>query len=115
MVSFSNNHQVGRRLKTMPPEIVADTWPAPECKLTPRDVKQGVKELTAYPAWFRAAFRRPEQFQHAAIYLKGLLSDVPRKTLEPMALALSENVRDLQHFIGQSHWGRSRQHRSIRP
>jgi SRSO17 transposase len=89
----------------MPAEIVAETCPAPECNLTPRDVKQFVKELKAYHARFKAAFRRPEQFKRAAIYLHGLLGDAPRKTIEPMALALSENVRDLQHFIGQSHWG----------
>jgi SRSO17 transposase len=89
----------------MPAEIVAETYPAPECNLTPRDVKQIVKELKAYHARFKAAFRRPEQFQHAAIYLNGLLGDAPRKTIEPMALAQSENVRDLQHFIGQSPWG----------
>ena len=86
----------------MPTEIVAETCPAPECNLTPRDVKQFVKELKAYHARFKAAFRRPEQFKRAAIYLKGLLGDAPRKTIEPMALALGENVRDLQHFIGQS-------------
>ena len=67
-------------------------------------MKQFVKELKAYHARFEAAFRRPEQFKRAAIYLKGLLGDAPRKTIEPMALALRENVRDLQHFIGQSHW-----------
>jgi SRSO17 transposase len=89
----------------MPAEIVAETCPAPECNLTPRDVKQFVQELKAYHARFKAAFRRPEQFKRAAIYLHGLLGDAPRKTIEPMALALSENVRDLQHFIGQSHWG----------
>ena len=88
----------------MPTEIVADTCPAPECNLTPRDVKQFVKELKAYHARFKAAFRRPEQFKRAAVYLKGLLGDAPRKTIEPMALALGENVRDLQHFIGQSPW-----------
>jgi SRSO17 transposase len=73
--------------------------------LTPRDVKQWVKSLQAYHAQFKAAFRRPEQFKRAAIYLNGLLGDAPRKTIEPMALALGENVRDLQHFIGQSQWG----------
>jgi SRSO17 transposase len=89
----------------MPTEIVAETCPAPECNLTPRDVKQFVKELKAYHARFKAAFRRPEQFKRAAVYLTGLLGDAPRKTIEPMALALGENVRNLQHFIGQSHWG----------
>jgi len=88
----------------MPTEIVADTCPAPECNLTPRDVKRFVKDLKAYHARFKAAFGRPEQFKRAAIYLNGLLGDAPRKTIEPMALALGENVRDLQHFIGQSPW-----------
>jgi len=88
----------------MPTEIVVETCPAPECNLTPRDVKQFVKELKAYHARFKAAFRRPEQFKRAAVYLKGLLGDVPRKTIEPMALALGETVRTLQHFIGQSPW-----------
>jgi len=88
----------------MPTEIVAETCPAPECNLTPRDVKQFVKELKAYHGRFKAAFRRPEQFKRAAIYLRGLLGDAPRKTIEPMALALGENVRTLQHFIGQSQW-----------
>ena len=88
----------------MPTAIVAETCPAPECNLTPHDVKQFVKELKAYHAQFKAAFCRPEQFKRAAIYLKGLL-DAPRKTIEPMALALGENVRNMQHFIGQSPWG----------
>jgi hypothetical protein len=43
-------------------EIVAETCPAPGCNLTSRDVKQLVKELKAYHARFKAAFRRPEQF-----------------------------------------------------
>jgi hypothetical protein len=105
MVSFSHNWPVGRREKTMPTEIVAETCPAPEGNLTPRDVKQFVKELTAYDGRFKAAFRRPEQFQRAAIYLRGLLGDAPRTTIEPMALALGENVRNLQHFIGQNQCG----------
>jgi SRSO17 transposase len=67
-------------------------------------VKRFVKDLKAYHARFKAAFGRPEQFKRAAIYLNGLLGDAPRKTIEPMALALGENVRDLQHFIGQSPW-----------
>jgi SRSO17 transposase len=89
----------------MPTEIVAETCLAPECNLTPRDVKQLVKDLKAYHARFKAAFRRPEQFRRTAVYLRGLLGDAPRKTIEPMALALGENVRNLQHFIGQSQWG----------
>jgi hypothetical protein len=32
------------------------------------------------------------------------VSDLPRKTTERIALTQAVNVRDLQHFIGQSHW-----------
>lgn len=30
--------------------------------------------------------------------------DIPRKTAERKALELGENLRDLQHFMGQSPW-----------
>lgn len=88
----------------MPSNIVAETCPAPECNLSPRDVKHLVRKLKAYHALFKAAFRRPEQFAWSEVYLTGLLGNQPRKTIEPIALALGQNVRDLQHFIGQSRW-----------
>src|SRR6266545_4973765 len=34
----------------------------------------------------------------------GLLSDCPRKSIEPMALALGLPIRAMQHFISQSAW-----------
>jgi SRSO17 transposase len=40
----------------------------------------------------------------AGVYLNGLLSEQPRKTSERVALTHGRNVRDLQHFIGQSTW-----------
>jgi len=40
------------------------------------------------------------------VYLKGLLSDLPRKVTERIALRFGVNVRSLQHFIGQSPWSR---------
>ncbi len=36
--------------------------------------------------------------------MQGLLGDVPRKNIERMALELGENVRSMQHYIGQSPW-----------
>ena len=88
----------------MPAEIVTQTCPAPECNLLPGDVEQFVEELAAYYALFAPAFRRPEQTQWGQVYLNGLLGDLPRKTTERIALNLGHNVRDLQHFIGQSQW-----------
>lgn len=88
----------------MPSVIVPAPCPPPACNLAPRDVEQFVDALAAYHAYFAPAFRRPEQTMWAAVYLNGLLSEQPRKTIERIALTQGVNVRDLQHFIGQSAW-----------
>ncbi len=88
----------------MPAESIAQTCPAPECNLSPGDVEQFVEELATYYDEFEPAFRRPEQVKWGEVYLSGLLGDLARKTTERIALALGQNVRDLQHFIGQSPW-----------
>jgi SRSO17 transposase len=88
----------------MPTVIVPAACPPPECNLAPRDVEQFVDALAAYHAAFAEAFRRPEQGTWAAVYLNGLLSEQPRKTIERIALTQGVNVRDLQHFLGQSTW-----------
>jgi len=88
----------------MPTTIVTDRCPAPKFNLTDRDVEQCVPELEAYLKRYEAAFGRVEQFRRSQVYVKGLLSDVTRKTVERMALEFDENVRDLQHFVGQSPW-----------
>jgi len=93
----------------MPKGIVTEhqsieTCPAPECNLSDKDVEQFVEELDSYAKLFEPAFRRREQWTWGQAYLKGLLGDTQRKTTERMALELGENVRDLQHFVGQSPW-----------
>ena len=84
--------------------IVTDSCPAPKFNVTQRDVEQCVPELEAYLKQFESTFGRVEQFRQSQVYVKGLLSDVLRKTTERMALEFEENVRDLQHFVGQSPW-----------
>ena len=81
-----------------------ETCPAPECNLSDQDVEQFVEELDRYAKLFEPAFRRREQWMWGQVYLKGLLGDTQRKTAERMALELGENVRDIQHFVGQSPW-----------
>jgi SRSO17 transposase len=88
----------------MPTVIVPAPSPPPTCNLAPRDVAQFVTALAAYHAYLAPAFRRPEQGTWAGVYLNGLLSDQSRKTIERIALTQGVNVRDLQHFIGQSVW-----------
>src|SRR3954468_9164454 len=85
-------------------DIVLETCPAPVCNLTPRDVSGLLDHLAAYYTHFASAFARCEQARWAEIYLRGLLSDCERKSIEPMALHLGVPIRPLQHFIGQSTW-----------
>ena len=93
----------------MPKGIVTEnkeleTCPEPEFNLSSKDVEQFVEELGSYTRLFEPAFRRREQFERGQIYLKGLLGNAERKNVERMALEMGENVRDLQHFVGQSPW-----------
>jgi SRSO17 transposase len=81
-----------------------ETCPAPECNLSSKDVEQFVAEMDSYAKLFEPAFRRREQWQWGRLYVRGLLGDTQRKTVERMALELGQNVRDMQHFVGQSPW-----------
>jgi SRSO17 transposase len=88
----------------MPNGIVTATCPAPECNLADQDIHQIMDEIGAYIGMFAPAFRRPEQLEWSQNYLQGLLGDALRKNVERIALELGENVRNMQHFIGQSPW-----------
>src|SRR5450759_2848101 len=103
MVSLTIHNQCKEK-ETMPTTIISDTVPAPYFNLTEREVKQCLPELETYLELFKSALGRRDQFERFSVYVKGLLSDVARKTIEGIALALGENVRDLQHFAGQSPW-----------
>src|SRR5215210_7508026 len=84
--------------------IVAATCPAPTCNLAPRDVEALVPDLAAYAGQFLACFPRKDQGPWAHRYLQGLVSDHPRKSIEPMALAHGFPIRSMQAFIGESSW-----------
>ncbi len=88
----------------MSTEIVNDICLPPEWDLTEEDIHQMNKELEGYYQDFEPAFERCNQAAHGWVYLKGLLSDLPRKVTERIALRFGVNVRSLQHFIGQSPW-----------
>jgi SRSO17 transposase len=85
--------------------IVTEKYPAPQFNLTTKEVAQGEAEMAGYMKPFGPAFKRVEQFQQSQVYVKGLLSELPRKTAERIALEFGANVRALQHFVGQSPWG----------
>jgi SRSO17 transposase len=88
----------------MSPEIVTDICPPPEWNLTAEDIHEMVDALEETYQKYRPAFDRCEQAAHGWVYLKGLLSDLPRKVTERIALRFGKNVRSLQYFMGQSPW-----------
>lgn len=88
----------------MPKKIVTETRPPAEFNLTEKEITQLVEELKEYYQLFEPAFQRMEQVEKGKIYLNGMLSDLSCKVTERIALRHGENVRSLQHFIGQSPW-----------
>lgn len=68
--------------------------------------------LVAYHAQFHDLFARREQREWSAFYLRGQLSDLERKTVEPMVLALKGDdraaVRAVQQFLGEGAWDDAR-------
>lgn len=47
-----------------------------------------------------------QTFDHLQVYCRGLLSDLPRKSVEPMARAAGTPVRTLQEFLRDHVWSR---------
>ena len=60
--------------------------------------------LTAFVSSFQPCFARCDTFAHLDTYCRGLLSDLPRKSVEPMALAAGAAVRTLQEFLTHHAW-----------
>jgi len=71
------------------------------------DVQQikGVgRELKKFLNRFADCFARSEPREHLGTYVQGQLSDLPRKSIEPMALAAGVTPRTLQNFVTQLLW-----------
>lgn len=88
----------------MPAAIVAADCSLTTCTLTPRDVEGLRQDLADYAAQFAPAFARKDQAAWAHRYLSGLLSQLPRKSIEPIALTHGFPIRALQAFIAASPW-----------
>jgi len=76
--------------------------------LAVRDIATSADELVAFQTHFQSLFRRREQRAWFLFYLCGQLSNLERKTIEPMVLSLlgvnASAIRTVQHFIGRARW-----------
>src|SRR5438132_3053235 len=84
----------------------------PKMDLAMQDIAHLVEELRAYHAIYSPLFQRREQREAAHTYLQGLLAPLPRKSIEPMVLAVDgvapKAVRALQSFISEGQWNDER-------
>ena len=64
--------------------------------------------FTAFTRSFAACFPRRETRNHFSTYCRGLISDLPRKSVEPIALVSGTAVRTLQAFLAHHVWDHAR-------
>ena len=64
--------------------------------------------LAALLEHFRPFFKRERTFKHWERYLLGLMADLKRKSIEPIALAAGVAVRTLQEFLAFFVWDHQR-------
>lgn len=69
-----------------------------------RELQRLDKNLEGFLAKLTAGMGRSERRRWAGVYVRGLLIDGERKSIEPMAARLGESDQDLQHFVSQSPW-----------
>jgi SRSO17 transposase len=72
--------------------------------MTEDQVRELGPAFAAYLARFRPDLGREQNAGHFADYCRGLLSDLPRKSVEPIALASGTAVRTLQEFLKTCAW-----------
>jgi len=64
--------------------------------------------FTSYLDCFESCFVTRKTFGHLSTYCRGLLSDLARKSVEPVALAAGCAVRTLQEFLTHHRWDHDR-------
>jgi len=76
--------------------------------MTPEEVAALGPAFAAYVREFEDCFVHDHTREHLHTYCRGLLSDLPRKSVEPIALASGTAVRTLQEFLRDHVWDQHR-------
>jgi len=80
-------------------------YPVPKFDLSKGDIVGFMNELKGFHEQFSDCFLRSESRQHFFNYMVGQFSDLERKSIEPIALAVKDgNVRALQRFVSDAPW-----------
>jgi SRSO17 transposase len=76
--------------------------------MTEQDIADLGPAFAAYLGRFRTCFLQKRTAAHFDNYCRGLLADLPRKSVEPIALASGTAVRTLQEFLVTARWDHER-------
>jgi SRSO17 transposase len=76
--------------------------------MTVQQIRSLGPALVAFVGEFADCFIDSDTRYHLTEYVKGQLSDLPRKSVEPIALAMDVPPRTLQEFLSLSHWDHDR-------
>lgn len=72
--------------------------------MLPEQIASLVPALTEFLGSFRNCFGERRTLDHFATYCRGLLSNLGRKSVEPIAVSAGSTVRALQLFLTHRHW-----------
>jgi SRSO17 transposase len=72
--------------------------------MTEQEIASLGPAFAGYLGRFRRCFRQKRTAAHFDTYCRGLLSELPRKSVEPIALAAGTAVRTLQEFLATARW-----------
>ena len=72
--------------------------------MTEQEIAGMMPAFASYLGRFRDCFNQQRTVAHFDNYCRGLLSDLPRKSVEPIALASGMAVRTLQEFLVTTRW-----------
>jgi SRSO17 transposase len=76
--------------------------------MTEQEIAGMTPAFAAYLGRFRDCFLQKRTMAHFGSYCRGLLADLPRKSVEPIALASGTAVRTLQEFLVTTRWDQER-------
>jgi SRSO17 transposase len=77
----------------------------PKFDIKKEDVKNFLNELKGFHEIFSDCFFRSESREHFFHYMVGQFSELERKSIEPIALAVREgNIRAMQRFVSEAIW-----------
>lgn len=86
------------------PALSSKGDPFTRIQITRKQLVPCLGNLERFLGRYRPMFFRAEHREHAKTYMEGLLSDLPRKTIEPIATDHSQHRRPLQRFVGAGCW-----------